>query len=302
MIVNCPKCDKKFRLGEEKTSPEGVRLRCTGCRGVFIAGVSEGAEQKQNYKAGLRALVAHGDPEICRLIKGLLDNENIATSTSQEGKETMDIIESQRPDVVFIDVALPGIYGVVACERIKNTPELKDTKVVLVASVFDKTRYKRAPDKLYGADDYVETDNLEDEVVPKLRHMFPDGAWLSETRTKSQKPGRSGVKSPSTESSCATEQDKSASHDDQELHQKAKRLARIIVADILLYHRKKFDLDLNKVNICSFFKSEIAEGIKYFNKRFPAIEADSYLIEAFKDALSQKSAIKNNTGRKTQTA
>jgi len=49
---------------------------------------------------------------------------------------------------------------------------LKETKVVLVSAIYDKTRYKRAPSSLYGADDYIERHHIHDGLIPKLKKML----------------------------------------------------------------------------------------------------------------------------------
>jgi CheY-like chemotaxis protein len=87
----------------------------------------------------------------------------------------MDLIEERHPDVVLLDVALPTMYGFEICERIRNTPALSGVKTILIASIYDKTRYKREPQSLYGADDYIEKHHIlrsRRYLMDQIQHIF----------------------------------------------------------------------------------------------------------------------------------
>jgi CheY-like chemotaxis protein len=94
---------------------------------------------------------------------------------ASNGQEALSILEKEHPEIAYLDVALPQVLGFEVCEIIKKSPRLKETKVVLVSSIYDKTRYKRAPSSLYGADDYIERHHINDGLIPKLRKMLNMG-------------------------------------------------------------------------------------------------------------------------------
>lgn len=296
MIVSCPKCGKRFRLASNKVTTGEVRLKCTSCGQPFTAGSGSTEHPARASRNGLSVLVAHNDAGFCDTVEGMLADEGISVTKSFDGYEALSIIESQRPQVVLLDVALPSLYGMVLCEKIKSSHELKDIKVILIASVYNNMRYRRTPSKLYGADEYIEKDFICRDLLPKLKKLvqgFDNLASAPATnsgiadggeRAKKEHPGSEG-KAQAFKATAGLE-----SAGDKDTQEKAARLARIIVADIMLYHRKKIDLDVNKANIFEIFKNEINEGIKYFNKRLPNVQAKNYLIDAFKEVLSQEKA------------
>ena len=67
-------------------------------------------------------------------------------------------------------------FEIGSCERLRGKPSLSDTGIILIASVFQHTRYKRAPTSLYGADDYVEKHHIRDRLLEKITRLLPPGA------------------------------------------------------------------------------------------------------------------------------
>jgi len=291
VIVSCPKCEKKFRFNSG-VLPEGVRLNCTSCAESFIVRPEDRGEEVRRKVPSL--LVAHGDGGVCESVEKVFAGWNMDVIKASDGKEVLGILDRRRPGVVLLDVALPGLYGVFLCEKIKSMPELTETKVILVASVYNNTRYRRAPSNLYGADDYVEKDTIGDELAAKVRNFMGDveepaapvasvsgaageAAGTAEGEPRQGKHGEEPAGENGPEGVATSD-----------INEKAERLARVIVADMMLYHRKKFDVDIDKVNIFELFKDEIAEGMKYFSKRLPSVSAKEYLIDAFREVLNQK--------------
>ena len=72
---------------------------------------------------------------------------------------------AQAPSALVLDVA---VGGRLAYEVVEEARKHASTRVVLIASIYNRTGYKRRPTSLYGADDYVEQHHIPDALVPKL--------------------------------------------------------------------------------------------------------------------------------------
>jgi len=97
-----------------------------------------------------RVLVVDDDPDIRGLLRELLDRRGFAVTEARDGQEALKTFFAERPDLVVLDVAMPGLDGWKTLERIR---ELSDVPVVMLTAKgteLEKTRGLRA-----GADDYV---------------------------------------------------------------------------------------------------------------------------------------------------
>lgn len=178
MIVPC-ECGAKLKLDDAKVGEKGVKVRCPRCGNVLSV-------QKQAPAAvhpvpaafplpgqkGQLVLVAHDSEVIQKMIRDVLVEAGFSVETAGDGFEALQKVTDLRPQAMVLDVGLSGIYGFELCERLKGDKSTKDIKIVLLASVYDMTRYKRRPVSLYGADDYIEKHHIPDFLPIKIRQLL----------------------------------------------------------------------------------------------------------------------------------
>ena len=313
MLIVCPGCKTRFRFDETKIGTEGVRLRCTNCRAVFKVAkkvpTSKASVSQTDASRKLRVFVAHESLVFCNAVKKVLAAEPFDVSAFNDGAETLAAIESSRPEAVLLDVALPSMYGFEVCEAVRKNPEFSAVKLILIASIYDKTRYKRSPGTLYGADDYIEKHHIPD-MLANMIYSLAAGQQPAGSPQETSGPGEEeGTATPHHYSSqemnlqetarLALKQDEEESTlavpppgapPQSEAHVKAKRLARIIVSDIALYNQAKVEDGVKGDAFRERLADEIAEGRKLYAERVPEEirSSTSYLDEAFEDLVIRK--------------
>jgi predicted Zn finger-like uncharacterized protein len=256
VVVGCPKCKIKLKIADEKLTSEGVRFKCPKCSAVLL--VKKPAVQIKPLEG--KVIVAHEDPAIVEKISNFLRKKGYAVITSQDGIDTMIKAIKELPFLAFLDVALPKIYGFELCKRLKERPETKDIKVILICSIYDKTRYRREPNSLYGADDYIEEHHIEDLLMEKIAALMPP-------KIEAQQPQAAIPSRPEIKPAVKPEIKKEIKTEADEAVEKAKRLARTIIADIYLYSSTKMEEAIKKNTFYAEFASDIKEGTKLYNGR-----------------------------------
>lgn len=100
-----------------------------------------------------RILVVDDDADSLEIVRTYLESRGYHVDTAADGKEALAMLEEARPDLVLLDVMMPGIDGWEVARTIKDHPEFSDTRVVMLTArsdFTDKQRGLRA-----GADDYI---------------------------------------------------------------------------------------------------------------------------------------------------
>lgn len=283
MVISCPACSKKFNFkGEAKSH---ARFRCTACGAVF--GIGEETGPKPGAGQGtFKVLAATENRVIAGVVKAALGDERIAVTLVADGNQVFEKISADKPHLLILDAAIQGMFSFTLCEVIKNDPLLRDIKIILTAAVFNKSRYKRKPLELFGADWYIEAHQLDDELAGKAGELL--GVELRGAPPVTGGPVSAQEEHAGPEYGIDASRDEKISADDI----KAKRLARVIAADILLYHRKKLSQKVQKQDACVVFKEEIEEAVKYFSKRLPGADT-AYIHAAIEECLDSinKSAV-----------
>jgi DNA-binding response OmpR family regulator len=114
-----------------------------------------------------RILVVDDDSDIRGLVRELLDRRGFAVTEAKDGQEALRRFFEERPDLVVLDVAMPGLDGWATLERIR---ELSDVPVVMLtakATELEKTRGLRA-----GADDYVTKPFGRQELLARVEALL----------------------------------------------------------------------------------------------------------------------------------
>jgi signal transduction histidine kinase/CheY-like chemotaxis protein len=90
--------------------------------------------------AGAVALVIDDDPAVRDLAERFLTKEGYRSVLAATAEQGLDLAREMRPDVIILDVLLPGRDGFEALRRLKDDPELRDIPVVMLTMLDDKRR------------------------------------------------------------------------------------------------------------------------------------------------------------------
>lgn len=101
-----------------------------------------------------RVLIADDDLEILGLTRSLLRRRGFEVYEASDGDEAMRQLLENRPDLVILDVMMPGQSGWEVCRSIRETESLKDTGVIMLTGVGERLNEMTSP--LYGADAFLD--------------------------------------------------------------------------------------------------------------------------------------------------
>jgi predicted Zn finger-like uncharacterized protein len=300
MIVKCPACAARFRLDRKKLAGKRVTLRCARCRSPFKVELPHSSPTRAERK--VRVMIAHSDRELCGTIRDIVEHAGFEAILGHDGREVLAAMDAVHPQIAVVDVALQGLYAFEVVDTLRRRPGLDNVKIILLSSVYNKAAYKRQPNSLYGADDYIEKHHIPDDLVLKINRLLV-GAAEAVTPTENGEVEEAGKKLSATENASQsldfihsvnekiqTAEEHEVSADDVPERERAERLARIIVADISLYYQNRIDEGILEGNWSELLAAEIKEARRLFSDRFPspAIQNSKILEAAFLDLLEKR--------------
>jgi predicted Zn finger-like uncharacterized protein len=302
MIVLCPKCSVRYRIAEDKLSGNSVKLRCSKCGEIFLLKKKKISRKEEPnvlpaVLTGKRVLVAHSAGSMRDMIGELLQEGGFAPLFAKNGVEAISIMGDMHPGVAVVDVALPDIFGFEFPEIIKNDQRLNGIKIILIASIYDKTRYKRMPQSLYGADDFIEKHHIRDGLIPKINSLIAKQEEIK-APSKQAEPVQVGISVSEPVAPQVTEDDTKKLKEEELVQvsantegiEKAKRLARIIVSDIALYNQELLEQGIRQGTVEEVLQNDLEEGRRLFNKRVPEDirKQGDFLIGSLNELIEKK--------------
>ena len=110
-----------------------------------------------------RILIVDDDENIAELISLYLEKEQYDTETAHDGEEALKLIEVYNPDLLLLDLMLPGIDGYEVCQQVRKTRDIPIIMLSAKGEVFDKVLGLKM-----GADDYMVKPFDANELIARV--------------------------------------------------------------------------------------------------------------------------------------
>lgn len=116
-------------------------------------------------------LVVDDQPDIVRLVTKIFEARGMRVIAGRDGREALDLVAKERPDVILLDLDLPAIDGWEVCQRLKSDPNTKSVPIVMMtAAHVSPQSAKRGIDG--GADEYIAKPFLREVLVHNVERLL----------------------------------------------------------------------------------------------------------------------------------
>lgn len=117
-----------------------------------------------------RILVVDDEPDVHVLLEKMLGSQGYTVDAAYSADEAFRVIETNRPDLIILDLMMPATSGLTMLERIREDENLRDILVLIVSARDEQS--DRLEGLSYGADDYVSKPFHLRSLVRKIEHML----------------------------------------------------------------------------------------------------------------------------------
>jgi twitching motility two-component system response regulator PilH len=115
-------------------------------------------------------LIVDDSPTEVHIIQGMLDKHGYQSEAVNNGEDGIEKAKAIRPDLVLMDVVMPGLNGFQATRELSNDPQTADIPVIIVTTKDQET------DRIWGlrqgAKDYVTKPIDEDMLIGKIKEIL----------------------------------------------------------------------------------------------------------------------------------
>lgn len=99
-----------------------------------------------------KVLIVDDSESFRRLNAEFIKMDGHEVITARSGRETVGLVRQERPDILLLDIMMPGIDGYQICKQIKSDAEIQDTVVIMLTALPASARFKSFQ---AGADEHI---------------------------------------------------------------------------------------------------------------------------------------------------
>ena len=100
-----------------------------------------------------KILIVDDEKDIIEFLKYNFDKEGFKVYTASNGNEGMKVAKKEKPDLIILDIMMPGMDGVELCQELRAMPEFEDTLIIFLTARGED--YSQIAGFEVGADDYI---------------------------------------------------------------------------------------------------------------------------------------------------
>jgi phosphate regulon transcriptional regulator PhoB len=117
-----------------------------------------------------KILIVDDEPDIVELVSYNLEREGFVTIKAHDGETALCKVRIEKPDLLILDLMLPGVSGLDICKRIRANPETSSLPIIMLTAKADEV------DKIIGlelgADDYITKPFSVKELTARIRTIL----------------------------------------------------------------------------------------------------------------------------------
>lgn len=117
-----------------------------------------------------KILIADDEPDILEIIQFNLRTEGYEVLTAKNGDEAIEQAKKYQPDLIILDIMMPGKNGIDVCNILRLLPAFKETLIIFLSALSDEGTEIRGLET--GADDYLTKPISPKVLVSKVNALF----------------------------------------------------------------------------------------------------------------------------------
>ena len=117
-----------------------------------------------------KVLIADDEPNIVVSLEFMMKREGYEVLVAHDGRQALDMIRRERPNLVLLDAMMPGMSGFDVCEAVRDDEQARETRILMLTAKGRETDVARGVGA--GADAYVIKPFSTRDLMQKVREML----------------------------------------------------------------------------------------------------------------------------------
>lgn len=115
-------------------------------------------------------LIVDDDPTARETLVAMLEGEGYDLQLAKDGIQALRMLERLQPDLILLDIMMPGMDGFEVCRRIRSTPQLAEVPIIILTALDDRDSLLNGIES--GADDFLTKPADRRELIARVRTII----------------------------------------------------------------------------------------------------------------------------------
>ncbi len=115
-------------------------------------------------------LIVDDEPSIVAPLQFLMERNGYRVLVAQTGEKALEIIQAEKPNLILLDIMLPGISGFDVCRMVRENRQLDQPRIVLVTAMGHQVNMAKG--LALGADAYITKPFANEVIVSKVKELL----------------------------------------------------------------------------------------------------------------------------------
>ena len=173
MVITCPSCQTRYRIDPSASKAKVATVKCPGCGHTFEISLVEETLRQKDPPAPVRPVVLVVDDArfFREMIKDILSELPVALDDAADGHEAWQKITASRPQLVLLDLNIPGKNGREILQSLQQSAQLDSVKVLAMSGV-ERGEETASEIRLIGAADFISKSFKPRELQKRVRDLL----------------------------------------------------------------------------------------------------------------------------------
>jgi two-component system cell cycle response regulator len=117
----------------------------------------------------MRILVVDDDINLTELLQLVFESRGFGVTVAHSGEQTLDVLEWELPEVILLDLMMPGMNGLEVCKRIRANPRTSNIPVIVLTAIPDGESKRKLMDA--GATEYLIKPVRPNVLINRIREV-----------------------------------------------------------------------------------------------------------------------------------
>ncbi|MDR5898426.1 response regulator [Halomonas vilamensis] len=115
-------------------------------------------------------LVVDDEPNIVLSLEFLMEQAGFQVTTAEDGEQALESVKNAQPDLILLDISLPGISGFDVLEQLRGQPDTASLPIIMLTA--HGREVEREKGMALGADDYITKPFSTQTLVEKVKTLL----------------------------------------------------------------------------------------------------------------------------------